>query len=221
MSDRLRILFSDADVLVVDKPPHLPMRTKKGEATDSLVSRVRAHDRRYSSIVPTSRLGTAASGIVTFARTEAGVERSRQNRELGRYDRELLVLLAGEPSPLLGVWSTPVSVAKDGEQLWYAAETAYETREVLPRGALVSVRPRTAVRQQVRQHARAAGCPVLGDGDGRASRAMLHSYALVLSIAGGQLVRVVAEPPADFREGYVSLGGDPRAPTSLLHARRS
>ena len=221
----LPVLFEDAHLVVVDKPPGVPSHPlapgEVGTVASSLVARFPemasvGYSPREPGIV--HRLDTDTSGLLLAARTPAAFEALRDALRAGRIDKRYVAACAGRaPGPRLLDWPI-ANHPKDkrrvvacldsiemGRLRARPAETeVLEVRHVGERSR-VQVRARSARRHQVRAHLAAWGYPLLGDPlyggpetPGLARHA-LHASALGLvhPITGEDVV-IAAPLPADL-----------------------
>jgi 23S rRNA pseudouridine1911/1915/1917 synthase len=199
LTDRA-VLFRDAGLLAVDKPPGLPTHATADPCRPSLV----AHVERYLGakgadpyVAVHQRLDRDTSGVVLFAtdrRANEGLARVFAGRLV---EKTYLALVARPPSLPEGELLVSLPLGKP-------AETEVVVREVLAHALLVEARPRTGRKHQVRAHLAHAGMPILGDplyGDAgeRAPRLMLHARRLALPhpLTGEPLV-IESPLPEDF-----------------------
>jgi 23S rRNA pseudouridine1911/1915/1917 synthase len=209
------ILYRDAALVAVDKPPGLPTHATADPSRPSLVSHVARHLRQSGgggALAVHQRLDRDTSGVVLFAtdpRANEGLSRAFAGREVRK---TYLALVArpralpprrfrievplGPPGP-----SRRVCVGGAGAK---PAETDVVVREVLARALLVEVHPLTGRKHQVRAHLAHAGMPVLGDGVYGAEgagvpRLMLHAWRLGLPHPlSGRPLEIESPVPADF-----------------------
>ena len=208
--DARHVLYEDAALVAVDKPPGLPMHATADAARPHLVGLVEALVASRGG--PTPRLGVHqrldrdTSGVVLFtkdAAANAPLARAFAAREI---EKTYLALCRRPKTLPPSAWSSRVPVAGA------AAETAFRIREVLPRALLVEARPSTGRKHQIRIHLAEAGMPVLGDdvygaGPTRESpRLLLHARRLALRhpLTGERLV-IDSPPPEDFRRALAAL----------------
>jgi tRNA pseudouridine32 synthase/23S rRNA pseudouridine746 synthase len=213
----LRILFHDASVLVVDKPPGLLTVPGKSEgADDCLIARLGRTDAHVRLV---HRLDRDTSGVMIFART------AQAQRHLGRqFERRYVAktyvaLVLGRPAsagridlPLAADWPR-----RPRQMVCFATGRQARTRwRVLPDRpgqpagtTRVALAPETGRSHQLRVHMAELGHPILGDpiyGDRveglpdmvRADppRLMLHSERLALRHPhGGAHVEFLAPAP--------------------------
>lgn len=224
------VLFRDAALLAVDKPPGLPTHPTADPARPSLVGHVEAYLRgagRPPYVGVHQRLDRDTSGIVLFAiepRANAGLARAFEGREV---EKTYLALTAKPdvlpPSrfrvkaPLAvpgGAGARRVRVRGPGAK---PAETDVVVLETLSGALLVEARPLTGRKHQVRAHLAHAGLPVLGDPvygplGSAAPRLMLHAVRLRLPhpLTGERLTLESPLPPdfaAVLRELRSGAGG--------------
>ena len=97
-----RILFEDADLLAVDKPPGLPSHATVDRERDHLVAAVRRYlverDRIEPYLAQHHRLDRDTSGVVLFARdASVNAPLGRAFRE-GRVEKTYLAIVCERPS---------------------------------------------------------------------------------------------------------------------------
>ncbi|NLH82277.1 MAG: RluA family pseudouridine synthase [Phyllobacteriaceae bacterium] len=217
-ADRVRLaamtLFSDDDLLVLDKPAGLAVHA--GTRTDDDLDRLLARfvDAEGERPVLVHRLDKDTSGLLVAAK------RGREAARLGRafasraVEKTYVAVVAGVPDPaeltivlLLKKIETPrggrmVAVAPD-DPAGLAAETLCRVVEIRDggRAALVALSPHTGRQHQLRAHLGEIGHPILGDRlygrAGSAPRLMLHALRLLLPTpTGGTRVFETAWPEA-------------------------
>jgi 23S rRNA pseudouridine1911/1915/1917 synthase len=216
-----RVLYRDAALLGVDKPPGLPTHPTADPRRASLSVEVRrflgaAGPPPYLAVH--QRLDRDTSGVVLFAvdpRANPGLARAFSEREA----EKTYVALTARPGrlpatrfqiavPLLEGGGGRVRAGIAGGR---AAETDVRVVEVLGRALLVEARPRTGRKHQVRAHLAHAGLPILGDrvygrGGPGAARLMLHARRLSLPhpLTGERLV-IESPLPADMANALSRL----------------
>lgn len=156
------------------------------------------------------RIDRETSGVVLFAKD------SEAHRFLcGAFERRLvkkeyLAAVVGEPAPQAGVLDRPLREFGSGrvapDPKGKPCRTEYETVGRWAGGALLSVRPVTGRRHQIRAHLTDIGHPILGDPlygppprpIGGAPRLFLHARKIVFPHPDGGERTVSAEPSENF-----------------------
>ena len=213
------VVFRDAALLAVDKPPGLPTHPTADPSRPSLVGHVEAYLRAGGGggyVGVHQRLDRDTSGIVLFAidpRANAGLARAFEGREV----EKTYVALTARPEPLPpsrfrvraplavpgGAGARRVRVGGPGAK---PAETDVVVLETLPSALLVEARPLTGRKHQARAHLAHAGLPILGDAvygphGGAAPRLMLHARRLELvHPLSGERLCLLSPLPEDFAE---------------------
>ncbi len=222
----MRVLYEDAHWLCVDKPAGTFTTPAAGGRAPSLVDAVRKLRPRATHHHPLSRLDADVTGAVLFALTAEAVALAEQARVEGRYERAYVGLVTPAPAPPEGAWTWPVAVDRRDPRKRTTgpgddpkpAETRYAVEALAGPLACVGFVPVTGRTHQIRVHARAAGCPLVGDAayggmkrvvldDGAvasAARVMLHARRVTLPGVG----RVVEAPwHDDLRALWLACGG--------------
>ncbi len=165
-----RIVYEDADLLVLNKPSGLAVHGGSGLSFGLIESlRQMRPQARYLELV--HRLDRDTSGLVMIAKRAATLrELHRQLREK-HIDKRYLALAAGKWPRNRGSVDAPlekqvlvsgermVKVSREGKP----AVTAFTVLERFASATLLEARPATGRTHQIRVHALHAGHPLLGD----------------------------------------------------------
>lgn len=201
----LRILYEDADYLVVDKPAGCVTN----EAPDSLESRLR-HERRQTGWQAVHRLDRDTTGCVWFARSEAAfaaaVEVFRAQSVKKIYDAIVIGRFPAERRRM----SAPL----DGQ----SAETWADIVRANDQASHLRLRISTGRTHQIRRHLLSADHPLAGDKHYGASRElepalralprqMLHATDLSAPhpLKPGTRIHARAPLPEDFKSALQRL----------------
>ena len=174
---RLDVVYEDADVLVVDKPPGLLTSTVPRERRPTLLAHVRRHVETVAAPRgPASRVGLIhrldrdASGLLVFSKThEAFLSLKRQLFERS-VERVYTAVVTGIPKPPQGkiesrlverADGTVYSTRRPGEG--ERAISEYEVIEARDGRALARVTLQTGRKHQIRVHLSEHGWPIVGD----------------------------------------------------------
>jgi RluA family pseudouridine synthase len=227
--DTSRILYEDAALIAIDKPPGLPTVATADRARPHLVRLVERLLARRPGAPPRPYLGVHqrldrdTSGIVLFTKDPAANEGlAAQFAERSVEKTYLALTVRGATAPPQA-WRDDREIDAAGGRSSAGARpqsavTDFRLLEALPRGLLIEARPRTGRKHQIRIHLAGAGRPILGDVDygapkGVAGRVMLHAARLSFRHPiTGAVLSVTCPPPADFRRALESLRRAAAAP---------
>ena len=187
-----RIVYEDADVLVVDKPAGLLTSTVPRERRPTLLAAVRAYvlarePRARVGLI--HRLDRDASGLLVFSKNDAAYQSLKSQFFHHTVHRVYLAVTEGVPNPREGRIASRLEERADGTvystrdpRKGEQAVMHYEVVEVDGKRALVRVRLETGRKHQIRVHLAQRGTPILGDSvygkDAAASRLMLAAVKL-------------------------------------------
>jgi 23S rRNA pseudouridine1911/1915/1917 synthase len=218
----LSALHDDADVLVVDKPPGLPVEPAVSGAPSVVgaASRLGSFDvegRARPGLA--HRLDRDTSGALLLARHDRALAALKRAFEEGLVQKEYLALVAGAP-PDEARLDTPYARSPADARRYTTkvpsarrARLSFRVERRLAGAALLRVVLETGRTHQIRVQLAEAGWPVLGDAVyGVASPAIarqaLHAERLVFPLpADGTRVEVRAPIPADLERAIAALAG--------------
>lgn len=171
----LRILYEDADILVVDKPPGMPVHPGPGHAQDTLVNALLAQVKNLSGIGGALRPGIVhrldkdTSGLLLVAKNDTAHQALAHQIQERRLHKGYLALVWGVPYPPEGTVDAPIARSpRDRKRMAVVpggrpARTRYRVVRPFGECALVEVWPETGRTHQVRVHMQAIGHPLVGD----------------------------------------------------------
>ncbi len=209
-----RLLYENAEVLVVEKGPHEPT-TPQGEYASSLLMRTRRLPGADQA-TPVHRLDVGTSGLVIFARHPEYVNKWASVLS-DPSTRKIYVAAVRGVTPAKGAIAR--ELREDGKQ--YAARTRYRRLAVASGQSVLRVVPDQGRTHQIRRHLAAIGHPVLGDDryghpqtnrhfeeKNALDRAFLHCVRLEFDDPTTQVRHIIEAPlPGDLRAVLERISG--------------
>ncbi len=206
-----RILFIDAEAIVLDKPAGLPVDTPRrgGDSIASRLDELRCGFQRPPT--PMHRLDTDTSGCLLFARSPKARARFQQALEARRVEKYYIAVVASEIAEDQGTIEMPLGKTSSAEAGWrmvrdahgLEATTHWRLIAVRDGATLVEFRPVTGRTHQIRAHAREAfGRGIVGDRvyGIPGGPMLLHASRLVVPREGKDAIDVAAPLPETFGE---------------------
>lgn len=221
---RARLLYKDALMLILDKPPGLPVHKGSGggptlEAGFDALRFESAERPRLAH-----RLDRDTSGCLVLGRTTGALKQLGRLFAEGRVEKLYWALVEGEPAQEEGRIALPLKKKEAGRHSWRmtAAEDGQEALteyRVLGRAkgrAWLALTPVTGRTHQIRVHCAAMGWPVAGDwiyGLAPAPRRpqtpalFLHARAIRVPLYWKKpAIEAEAPPPPHLRAALRQLG---------------
>ena len=206
-----RILFIDAEAIVVDKPAGLAVDEPR-RGGDSVASRL--DELRFGFCrppTPMHRLDMDTSGCLLFARTPKARSAFQKAFEARQVEKYYIAVVGTEIVEGEGVIDLPLSKRSSAEAGWrmvaddhgLAATTRWRRIAVRDGSTLVEFRPLTGRTHQIRAHAREAfGSGIVGDRvyGIPGGPLLLHASRLIVPRERRPVIDVAAPLPDHFGE---------------------
>jgi 23S rRNA pseudouridine1911/1915/1917 synthase len=231
----VRVVYEDADLLIVDKPAGLVVHPAPGHADGTLVNALlgRGGAEAYGGIAGVRRPGIVhrldrdTSGLLMVAKSDLAQGSLMAQLKARRIKKTYVALVQGLVSAAVGRIEAPIgrdprhrtrmAVVNDGR----AATTGYRVRARFAAWTLLELDLVSGRTHQIRVHLEAIGHPVAGDalygtgtsrrGPDGLERLFLHAWRLELtSPSSGTLIRAEAPLPDDLEAVLDGLRVRPR-----------
>ncbi|HXJ35075.1 MAG TPA: RluA family pseudouridine synthase [Candidatus Eisenbacteria bacterium] len=224
----LRVLYEDAVLLAIDKPPGMVVHPAPGARRGTVVNALLHHLGALEGVGAAERPGIVhrldkdTSGVLVVARTAAALEALARQFRARTIHKRYLALVHGHVRAASGTIDRPIGRdPRERKRMSVraprgrAAVTRYTVVERFPGATLLAVAPQTGRTHQIRVHLAALGHPIVGDavyggrrrGTARETadalaacpRQALHAQAITfVHPASGTEVHLEAPLPADL-----------------------
>jgi 23S rRNA pseudouridine1911/1915/1917 synthase len=171
----LRVVYEDADLVVIDKPAGLVVHPAAGHRDRTLVNALLFHVRDLSGIGGELRPGIVhrldkdTSGVMIVAKNDEAHRKLTAAWNTDAIRKEYVAVVYGTPEPARGTVDAPIgrdsrdrrrmTVLKSGRR----SITDYEVIERLRGSSVVRCRLRSGRTHQIRVHMKHIGHPIVGD----------------------------------------------------------
>ncbi len=207
-----QVIFSDADILLINKPAGISVLPEGWDKDANYL--VKELEKTFNKIWTVHRIDKLTSGIILFALNAEAHRSLNIQFEKRRVEKKYHALINGNPTwdekitkfPLRANVGRKRRTVVD-ERNGVSAETKFKVKERYPTSTLVEATPITGRTHQIRVHAYALGHPLVGDvlysaPESRIiQRTALHARSLIFTHpTTGNKVSFEADYPNDFRE---------------------
>ncbi|WP_040284562.1 RluA family pseudouridine synthase [Tessaracoccus massiliensis] len=175
LADGVRIVFQDADLVVVDKPVGVAAHPSLGWEGPSVVEHLAAAGVQVSTSGAAERQGivqrldVGTSGLMVVAKSEVAYSVLKQAFRDRTVDKIYHALVQGHPDPFTGTIEAPIARHPGADWKMAIIEggrhsvTHYETLEAHRAATLLEIHLETGRTHQIRVHMAAIGHPCVGD----------------------------------------------------------
>ena len=210
----LDIVYSDRDILVVNKPPYMPTHPSHDHQHDTLANAVAYHFKHLKTpfvFRAINRLDNQTSGLVLLARNKMAALHLSEDMAKGRVHKRYFAVLHGKLSPREGDINAPIRRREDSKIKREVHEdgarslTRYKMLVENDMYSAVLAAPITGRTHQLRVHFSHMGCCICGDTlygypCEFIERQALHAVYLEFPHpSSGEVMSVTAPLPSDIR----------------------
>jgi 23S rRNA pseudouridine1911/1915/1917 synthase len=171
----LRVVYEDADILVVDKPSGVAAHPTPGWTGPTVLQGLLAAGHALATSGAAERQGIVhrldanTSGLMVLAKSEPAYSALKQAFRDREVDKRYHALVQGHPDPLRGTVDAPIGRHPSGDGRFAVVAggrpsvTHYDTLEAFRAASLVEVGLETGRTHQIRVHMSAIRHPCAGD----------------------------------------------------------
>jgi 23S rRNA pseudouridine1911/1915/1917 synthase len=223
-SIKLKIVYEDKDVIIIDKPAGLTVHPVKSKQNDTLVNGLIAYYPAIKNVGDdflrpgiVHRLDKDTSGLMIIAKNNRTFEYLKKQFQEKKIEKKYLALVNGKVKDKKGIITKAISLSKKDRRKRSVllddkakkAWTEYRVLKSFQEYTLLEVIPKTGRTHQIRVHLASIGHPIAGDKQYKfkrqpcptnLSRQFLHAYYLKLQLPNGKMIEFKSELPEDLKE---------------------
>ena len=207
----IEVLYEDEDIIVVNKPPHMPVHPSSKNQTTTLANAM----AYYLPNVPfrcITRLDTDTTGLVLLAKNMLAAHVLHSEMQQRKIEKEYIAFVSNFFQRSEGTIDLPIArkdegnilrvVSKNGQE----AITHYQVINQYDSFSIVQLKLQTGRTHQIRVHMAHIGHPVIGDklynkSNQLLDRQALHAYKLIFTHPiTKQVIKLEAELPKDMHD---------------------
>jgi len=226
--DGLAVVYSDDDIVVVDKPAGVAAHPSPGWTGPTVTAGLAAMGHTIATSGAAERQGVVqrldvgTTGLMVVAKSEVAYSRLKRAFKSREVDKVYHAVVQGHPDPLRGTIDAPIDRHPTHDYRWAVVSTGkpsithYDTLEAFAGASLLEVRLETGRTHQIRVHFSSLRHPCVGDLTYGAdptlasrlglTRQWLHAYELAFAHpTGGDTVRFSSPYPPDLARALTRL----------------
>jgi RluA family pseudouridine synthase len=205
---RTLVLYEDAHIYVLNKPAGISVHPGPNKLNDDL--------ERYLPLLQSTfaksprlahRLDRDTSGCLVLGRHDKAIKQLSQLFAAGRIEKTYWAIVEGAPPHPSGIINLPLKKVSKPERGWriitapdgQEAITHYQVLRQHGQRTLVEFSPKTGRTHQIRVHAAALDCPIVGDSyygkPNEGEGLCLHARRIVIPLAAYSSGPLVIEAP--------------------------
>jgi 23S rRNA pseudouridine1911/1915/1917 synthase len=228
----LAVLYSDIDIVVVDKPVGVAAHASPGWSGPTVLSGLAAMGHTIATSGAAERQGVVhrldvgTTGVMVVAKSESAYSVLKRAFKAREVDKVYHAVVQGHPDPLRGTVDAPIDRHPTQDYKWAVVSggresvTHYDTLEAFPGASLLEIHLETGRTHQIRVHMAALRHPCVGDLTYGAdptlaqrlglTRQWLHARSLAFVHPGtGEAVHFDSPYPDDLARSLELLRGGP------------
>jgi 23S rRNA pseudouridine1911/1915/1917 synthase len=227
----LRVVYSDNDIVVVDKPVGVAAHPSPGWTGPTVTGGLAAMGHTIATSGAAERQGVVhrldvgTTGLMVVAKSERAYSVLKRAFKAREVDKRYHAVVQGHPDPLSGTIDAPIDRHPHHDYRWAVVSggrpsvTHYDTLEAFPAASLLDITLETGRTHQIRVHFSALRHPCVGDLTYGAdptlaarvglSRQWLHARSLgFVHPTTDEYVEFTSDYPEDLAHALSVLRGD-------------
>jgi 23S rRNA pseudouridine1911/1915/1917 synthase len=171
----LSVVYSDSDIVVVDKPVGVAAHPSPGWVGPTVLSGLAAMGQTVATSGAAERQGivhrldVGTTGLMVVAKSETAYSALKRAFKAREVDKIYHTVVQGHPDPFRGTVDAPIDRHPGADYKWAVVSggrpsvTHYDTLEAFPGASLLEIRLETGRTHQIRVHMAALRHPCVGD----------------------------------------------------------